>query len=87
MHFHVSAAAGKQNSSRNNDKSASLLQRFKSRHSISSHITCGESTGIDKTLIDNGRQEAIRKIKDFDVKNIFNVDETGLFLCPPTAKL
>ena len=55
------------------------LQRFKSRHSISSHIICGESAGIDKTLIDNGRQEAIRKMKNFDPKNIFNVDETGLF--------
>jgi hypothetical protein len=34
LHFHVSAATGKQNSSRNNDKSASLLQRFKSRLAV-----------------------------------------------------
>ena len=55
------------------------LQRFKSRHGISSHIISGESAGVDRGLIDTGRQEALRKMQNYSKRNIFNIDETGLF--------
>ena len=55
------------------------LQRFKNRHSIICHKISGESAGINPQLIRDGRQQAADIIKDYDLKDVFNVDETGLF--------
>ena len=55
------------------------LQLFKARHGISSHVISGESAGVDRALIDHGRKEAIRNMKAFAPKDVFNIDETGLF--------
>ncbi|XP_056017299.1 tigger transposable element-derived protein 6-like [Ostrea edulis] len=55
------------------------LTRFKQRHGISSRIISGESTGIDVSLITDGRKEAIEVMKNYDLKDIYNIDETGLF--------
>jgi hypothetical protein len=55
------------------------LTRFKSRHSISCLSITGESAGIDKKLITDRRKDALEVMKNLDIKDIFNVDETGLF--------
>ena len=39
----------------------------------------GESAGIDKKLITDGRKDALEVMENFDIKDIFNVDESGLF--------
>ncbi|XP_033755738.1 tigger transposable element-derived protein 6-like [Pecten maximus] len=55
------------------------LLRFKTRHEIASKIISGESAGIDKKLIDDGRSKAIEAMESYDLDNVFNVDETGLY--------
>ncbi|XP_061164992.1 tigger transposable element-derived protein 6-like [Saccostrea echinata] len=55
------------------------LSRFKMRHGISSQIISGESAGVDPQLISDGRQKAASVIKNYELKNVFNIDETGLF--------
>ncbi|XP_062572433.1 tigger transposable element-derived protein 6-like [Saccostrea cucullata] len=59
--------------------STGWLTRFKERHGISSKIISGESAGIDVNLINDGRKKAIEVMKNYDLKDIYNIDETGLF--------
>jgi len=55
------------------------LGRFKIRHNITSQVISGESAGIDAALINDGRKKAADAIKNFELHNVFNIDETGLF--------
>ena len=55
------------------------LNRFKTRHGISCHVISGESAGINPDLIFDGRVKAREAMSNYDLKDIFNVDETGLF--------
>ena len=49
------------------------------RHNISQHVLCGESAGVDPKLISDGKELAAAVIKDYNPKDVFNMDETGLF--------
>ena len=55
------------------------LQRFKMRCGISSQMICGESAGVDQAIISRGRQEARMWLKEYSLKDVYNLDETGLF--------
>jgi len=59
------------------------LQRFKMRCGISSQMICGESAGVDVNVINRGRQEAMAWIKEYSLKDVYNLDETGLFYRMP----
>ncbi|XP_061195739.1 tigger transposable element-derived protein 4-like [Saccostrea echinata] len=50
------------------------LNRFKTDMELS-----GESAGIHPDLIFDGRVKAREAMSNYDLKNIFNIDETGLF--------
>ena len=55
------------------------LQRFKLRCGIGCKKICGESAGVDSDILDRGRVNAARVIKDFELRDVYNLDETGLF--------
>lgn len=55
------------------------VQRFKKRFAISSRVISGESAGIDSETIDEGRRKANDIIAKYDLKDVFNMDETGLY--------
>ena len=55
------------------------LHRFKQRHGISSHVLSGESAGVDPNLIADGRQRAMDIASMYHPRDVFNMDETGLF--------
>ena len=59
--------------------SSGWLYRFKKRHVIASHTLCGESAGVDKQLISDGVERAVTAMQDYSLKDIYNMDETGLF--------
>lgn len=59
--------------------SVGWLQRFKARCGISNQVICGESAGVDPTVISNGRDQASKLIKDYALRDVYNLDETGLF--------
>ena len=55
------------------------LQRFKLRCGIGSKKICVESAGVDSHILDRGRVNVARVIKDFELRDVYNLDETGLF--------
>ena len=55
------------------------LHRFKQRHNISSHTLCGESAGVDPQLITDGQTRGSAAVRDYQLKDVFNMDETGIF--------
>ena len=55
------------------------LQRFKGRCGIASQVICGESAGVDPAVIRRGRQDAAEVIKGYSLRDVYNLDETGLF--------
>ncbi|KAL0352071.1 UNVERIFIED_CONTAM: hypothetical protein Scaly_1595800 [Sesamum calycinum] len=58
------------------------LEKFKIRHGIKSFRRFGESGSVDMQNMEM-KLEAIReKINQFSMKDVFNLDETGLFYSP-----
>ena len=55
------------------------LHRFKQRHGIANHVLSGESAGVDRQLISDGQERAVLAMRDYALKDIYNMDETGLF--------
>ena len=55
------------------------MQGFKQRHKISCKVLSGESSGVDHEIVSNGREKALERMKDYEPKDVFNMDETGLF--------
>ena len=55
------------------------LQRFKGRCGIASQVICGESAGVDPAVISRGRQYAAEVVKEYSLRDVYNLDETGLF--------
>ena len=54
--------------------SSQWLSHCKERHGIVFKNVCGESAGVDEESI-----QRTALLKDYDAKDVFNVDETGLF--------
>ncbi|CAF3287422.1 unnamed protein product [Rotaria socialis] len=55
------------------------LEKFRIRHNISFRVISGESLSVDVTIVDDWVQRIPKIIDDYDPKDIFNCDETGLF--------
>ena len=69
--------------------STGWLDRFKLRHGIVFKNVCGESASVCTTSTDSWKETHLQRIlKDYDPKDIFNADETGLFYqCLPSRTL
>ena len=60
----------------------------KERNNISFKSVCGESGSVDKQAAGVWKSEVLKMIKETPAKDIFNVDETGLFYkCMPNKTL
>jgi hypothetical protein len=55
------------------------LGRFQERYNITSKSICEESGIVDTSIISRFKSQFVNKLKEYDNKNIFNCDETGLF--------
>jgi hypothetical protein len=56
------------------------LQKLRQRHDISYGSVVGESAGVDQNVVNDWLSNRLPEIiKDFDPKNVWNADETGLF--------
>lgn len=59
--------------------STGWLHKFKMRHGISSQVISGESKDAPDETVDEWFKNLPSKIDGYQLKNIYNVDETGLF--------
>jgi hypothetical protein len=60
--------------------SSGFIERFKKRHGIISKSVCGESAAVDLSITEKFMTETLPQLlKDYEPKDIFNADETGLF--------
>lgn len=68
--------------------STGWLDGFKERNKISFKFVCGESGAVNQQLADQWKRDLEQMIEDRNPKDIFNVDETGLFFkCTPNKTL
>jgi hypothetical protein len=56
------------------------LEKFKKRHDLTFKKVCGESASVDPCISQDWKNELIDLLVDYDARDIFNADETGLFL-------
>lgn len=57
------------------------LNRFKNRHGIVGKVLSGESASVSSEDASNWISEKLpRLLSEFEPRNIFNADETGIFL-------
>lgn len=63
----------------NHRLSQGWLEKFKSRHGIKSYRRFGESGSVDMHDMENKLESIREKIDQFPRKDVFNMDETGLF--------
>ena len=56
------------------------LANFKKRHGLVFRAIRGESASVDRQSVNNWRQNVLLEVlTEFDPKDVFNIDETGLF--------
>lgn len=55
------------------------LEKFRARHSISHRVISGESNDVDLNVVNDWTCKIESICAGYDQKNIFNLDETGLF--------
>jgi hypothetical protein len=55
------------------------LDRFKKRLNIVWNRVCGESKDVDESVVSEYKPKLLERISTYEPKNIYNVDETGLF--------
>ena len=74
---------------KNNFKASSgWLDGFKERNGISFKTVCGESSSVDQDAANEWKKNIAQIIENTQDKDIFNVDETGLFFkCTPAKTL
>lgn len=58
--------------------SSGWLHKFKQRHNINCAVFSGESMSVNPETVDDFKSRLPDIISDFEPKNIFNVDESGL---------
>jgi len=59
--------------------SAGWLEKFKKRHGIRQVVAHGESGSVDVAVVEEALPDLCRLISSYSPKDVFNVDETGLF--------
>jgi DDE superfamily endonuclease/Tc5 transposase DNA-binding domain len=59
--------------------SSGWLEKFKARHGIKRHIRHGESSSVDKEAIWLALPQLHDLLREYDLRDIYNFDETGLF--------
>lgn len=55
------------------------FDRFKKRNNITFRKICGESASVDNNVCIEWKQKLSEIIREYEFKNVFNADETGLF--------
>jgi hypothetical protein len=55
------------------------LESFRARHNIVANNLCGESADMDVIVVEDFKATVPELIEQYDDKDIFNLDETGLF--------
>ncbi|XP_045174463.2 tigger transposable element-derived protein 6-like [Mercenaria mercenaria] len=55
------------------------LNRFRDRHNISFQTGCGESGSVSSETIEQWKSKLPDIVKDYDKRDIYNMDETGLY--------
>lgn len=55
------------------------LQRFLKRHNISFRSISGEAADVNPDTVDSWKERLQHMIRDYDEKDVYNADETGLF--------
>lgn len=65
------------------------LHKFKKRHNIMGKVVCGEGGDANMETSDNWINTVLPSlVKDYDLNDVFNADETGLFFkCLPSRTL
>ncbi|XP_050522274.1 tigger transposable element-derived protein 4-like [Daktulosphaira vitifoliae] len=64
------------------------LSNFKKRHNLVFRKICGESASVDNGICENWKVKLQYLLCEYDPKNVFNADETGLFFkCLPDRTL
>ncbi|XP_025416874.1 tigger transposable element-derived protein 6-like [Sipha flava] len=56
------------------------LEKFRKRHNISYKSVCGEASAVDRIAVDDWKKKLPNIIDKYEKRDIFNADETGLFL-------
>ena len=59
--------------------SGGWLTRFKIRHNITNASLSGERAAVSMDTVDDGKETFLDLIKDYEPRDIFNMDDTGLF--------
>ena len=57
------------------------LDSFLKRHNIVFKTMSGERGDVDNSVVEDWKQKLPELCKDYDPKDIFNMDETGIFFC------
>jgi hypothetical protein len=60
--------------------STGRLDSFKKRHNIVWNGVCGNSNYADESVVSEYKPKLLEFISPFEPRNIYNADETGLFL-------
>lgn len=55
------------------------LYKFKKRHSLKRIVKHGEDASVDDAVIEEALPQLREILKEYDLKDIYNMDETGLF--------
>ncbi|KAK9722522.1 Tc5 transposase DNA-binding domain [Popillia japonica] len=61
------------------DFSSGWLYRFQKRHGISAHVISGEKNKVNEQTVDEWKQEFRLIRQHYSDKDVFNIDETGVF--------
>ena len=56
-----------------------FIERFKERRGIMYKNVCGESNAVDCEIVQSWKEKLPSLIEQYEPRNIFNADETGLF--------
>jgi hypothetical protein len=62
------------------------LHRFKKRNSFKSYAISGDVKNISQEVVQQGQIDLQKELKGFELKDVYNVDEAGLFYKYPPTK-
>ena len=81
--------ASRLNSPENDFKGSNgWLSRFKQRRGIASRKLHGEASSVDSTAVNTGRANLKTLLAEYSMRDVYNIDETGLFYqMPPSRSL